>query len=133
MGDKYNRQREGNQTVRNLALLVLIMAGFFVKGQTSVRKEHYQFVNKNVESTLYYEKAMTHTDLDSLRFLNKRRLIPIEGTTVFIELYSAEELLEKYKQPISPLTIKDPSKARKVSLKLARNNYSMIVVPEKKK
>ena len=108
---------------------ILISFCFVLQAQQPAKKEHYHLINDNFEFTLAYEKAMTHTDLDSLRFLNERRLVPVNGTTIFIELYSAQELYDWYRKPISPLNIKDPLTARKVKLKLADNNYSLIVVP----
>lgn len=119
--------------IKKLFFCAFIITGFLLKAQAPVKKENYRFINENFESTLHYEKAMTHTDLDSLRFLNERRRIPLDGTTMYIELFSANELLERYKKPISPLTIKNPATARKVKLTFASNNYSLVVVPEKKK
>lgn len=118
--------------IKKLFFFMLIMP-FFLRAQAPKKKEHYQIINQNFEFTLFYEKAMTHTDLDSLRFLNERRQVPVEGTTIFIELFSAQELFDKYQKPISPLTIMNPAKARKVKLKLASNNYSLLVVPDKEK
>ncbi|MGZ3894124.1 MAG: hypothetical protein ACXVC8_06930 [Bacteroidia bacterium] len=82
-----------------------------------------------MEPLLPYEKAMVHADLDSLRFVSERRRIPVDGTTIMIELFSADELWERYKKPISPLNIKDPSKCRKVKVKLANAPHYLAVVP----
>ncbi len=115
-----------------IATLVSFLLTFVysVSAQETVNKTHYRIINENFESTLNYEKALEHTQLDNLRYFNKRRQIPIEGTGIIIELFSAEELLYSYGKPISPLTIKDISNAPFVKFQLASNKYSLETLPK---
>ena|ERR1700758_1201151 len=108
-------------------LWIFIFFGFVLRAQNAPSKEHYRIINPSFEFTLNYEKALINTQLDSLRFLNQRRQIQIAGTNIILELYSAQELLDKYGKPISPLTIINPITAKEVRLKLGTNNSSMVV------
>ena len=112
-----------------LSATFLILFCFVLKAQPFPKKEHFRILNPNMEATLGYEKAMVHADLDSLRFISKRRQIPCDGTSIIIELYSADELWSRYQKPISPLNIKDPQMCRKVKVKLAQAPYYLTVVP----
>jgi len=96
-----------------------------MKGQDVTKpKEHYRLLNPKGDFSLNYEKALTRASLDSLRFVEKRRQIPIEGTNMVLELFSAKELLEKYQKPILPINIADASKAQKVKLRM--NGYGLL-------
>jgi hypothetical protein len=96
-------------------LLFLFVASNSVNAQKD-KKEHYKIINKYSESTDLLEKSLYHSQLDSLRFLNERRYLPVSGTKLVLELFSAQELKEKYAKEISPITIRDKSKAKKVTL-----------------
>jgi hypothetical protein len=92
------------------------------------KKDHYRIINNGSDDPLWYEKAMSHAQgMDSLRFLSQRRHISIQGTSLVLELFSAQELLDTYGKPISLLTITDPSKARKVKIKLNSKNMIEVV------
>jgi hypothetical protein len=91
------------------------------------KKEHYRIINNGSDSPLNLEKLLPGASLDSLRFLNERRQIAVEGTSLVVELFSAQELLNDYKKPVSQLTINDPAKARKVKIRLVRNKGLEIV------
>ena len=109
--------------------LLLLFCSFYGIAQQGVNKTHYKIINPDFEFTLNYEKALSHLQVDGLRFMNERRQIAIEGTSIKVELYSAQELLIAYGKPISPLTIKNPSVAPSVALKLSENNYSLLITP----
>ena len=104
--------------------LMFLMSFSFLKAQDAKKKEHYLLLNPLSEFSLNFEKALTRASLDTLRFVNQRRQIPLEGTTMLVELYSAKELLEIYKKPIHPLNINDASKAKQVKLKM--NSYGLL-------
>ena len=110
-----------------LLITSLLLVGFFGIAQQRVNKASYQIINPNFDFILKYEKALSHTQLDGLRFMNQRRQIPIEGTNVKIELYSAQELLINYGKTISPLTIKNPNNAQNNTLKLSDDYYNLII------
>ena len=104
---------------------ILSLFSFSVlNAQDAKKKEHYRLLNPMSEFSLNYEKALTRASFDTLRFVSQRRQIQIEGTTMSVELYSAKELQEIYKQPIHPLNITDASKAKKVKLKM--NSYGLL-------
>ncbi len=107
-------------------LALLLSIG--ICAQSGSKKPHYEIINPESEIFLKYEKALTHTEFDGLRFLNQRRQIPIDGSKIIIELYSAQELLEKYGKKISLLTVKNYLGTKQVKLKLADNNYRMVVM-----
>ena len=111
-------------------LLTLFFCFFgFSQSGIAQKKAHYRIINESSEPTAIFEKAMLNTDLDSLRFIGERRKIPVDGSNLFIELYSANELFESYKKIISPLNIKNPSAARKVKLKLSPDRKYLRVLP----
>lgn len=70
-------------------------------------KVHYRVVNieSYINPDFLQQAAYEFSGFDSLRFVNERRVIPVKGTQVFIELYSGVELLEMYGKEISPLNI----------------------------
>ena len=123
-------------TMKKIPLL-LLLTFFYVStifsqnnSQTSLpkKKDHYRIINNGNSDPLWYEKAMAHAQgMDSLRFLKERRHIPIQGTSLVLELWSAEELLQAYGKPISLLTILDPKKARGVTIKLDSKNMIEVV------
>jgi hypothetical protein len=82
------------------------------------KKEHYRFINDAGEDPLIYEKAMSKSAMDTLRFLNSRRHIPLVGSKIILELFSAQEMFEMYKKPISPFAIKNEATARKIKLRV---------------
>lgn len=111
---------------KSLLLFVFVLLACFAgisqsNSASQKNKEHYRIINANQEDDLRYVKAMTKASVDSLRFLNERRQIPISGTTMVLELYSAQELKDTYGKPVSLLTIKDPAKARKVAVRLGKD------------
>jgi hypothetical protein len=118
--------------IKKLLTLSLLLVCFFPKAQETQKKVHYIIHNPAVESALKYEKALYHTDLDGLRFLNGRRIIPVEGSFITIELFSANELLKSYGKQISPLTITNSVSPRNIKFKMAENKMSLIVVPDNK-
>src|SRR6185312_10743866 len=103
-------------------VICLLLVGYFSTAQQTVQKTHYRIINEGFDFTLTYEKALEHTQLDNLRYLDSRRQIPVEGTKISIELFSAQELLEKYGKPISPLTATKSSVLAPVKFKLSANN-----------
>jgi len=115
--------------LRKLLIVFTLLLSFGLSAQNGSKKPHYTIINPGFEPFLNYEKALTHTEFDGLRFLNQRRQIPIEDTKIIIELYSAEELQQKYGKQISPLTVKSDVNAKKVKFKLVENNYKMVAVP----
>jgi gliding motility-associated-like protein len=98
----------------------------FAIAQQAINKVHYRVINESFESSLKYEKALEHTFLDNLRYLDSRRQIQVEGTQISIELFSAEELLASYGKPISPLTARKSAVAVPVKFNLSRSNYSLL-------
>lgn len=98
------------------------------KPAATKKKEHYRIINNGSDDPLWVEKAMYHANMDSLRFVNERRRIPIEGTSLVLELYSAQELLTEHQKPIHPLNITDATKARKYKLRLDNGLFTAIPV-----
>ena len=117
--------------IKRLFIFLFLTTFFFSKAQLQEKKIHYKIINPAVEQTLVYEKALYNTDLDGLRFLNESRIIPIEGTYILIELFSAKELQKKYGKEISPLTITNSVSVRNIKFKLAQDKLSLLVVPNK--
>lgn len=115
--------------MRTYLLLFLLVLGYSNTAQNAVQKPHYRIINEGFDFTLLYEKALAHTQLDNLRYLNTRRQIPVEGTKISIELFSAQELLENYGKPISPLTAVQSSVKEPIKFKLSPNNYSLLTTP----
>ena len=107
-------------------LLSLLLLGCFGMAQQTITKSHYRIINDGFEASLKYEKALEHTFLDDLRYLDTRRQIQIEGTQISIELFSAQELLANYGKPISPLTDRKSAVITPIKFKLAKNNYSLL-------
>lgn len=72
---------------------------------------HYKlhFHQNTTDSLSYYKAASLFDRYDNYRFLNQRRIIYFDNRQVSIELFSANELKEKYGKRISPYTIKEGS------------------------
>ncbi len=115
--------------MKKTLLLFLLLSCLFGIAQSQTYKHHYTILNSDMESSLICEKALSHTQVDQLRFMNERRQIPVEGTHLIIELFSAQELLIAYGKPISPLTIKNPLDATNASFKVGENNYALEILP----
>ena len=107
--------------MRKFLLLFFILGVHIGFAQQEIYKSHYEFIAPEGTSTLYYEKALQHTSLDELRYLNERRTIPMEGTNIKLELYSAKELYDLYGKPISPIVAEH---SNNVKLKLS-NGYKL--------
>lgn len=91
-------------------------------------KPHYQIINPNNEDELHLIKALTHTDLDPYRFIDSRRLVAIEGSTIQLELYSGNELKELYGKEISQNN-KNSAGAGKITLKIVSKSNGLTLVP----
>src|ERR1700757_156321 len=115
--------------MKTYLLICLLLFGYCGIAQQTAQKNHYRIINENSEFSLNYEKALAHTQLDNLRYLDSRRQIPVEGTKISIELFSAQELLENYGKPISPLTARKLSVVEPIKFKLSSNNYSLLTTP----
>jgi hypothetical protein len=94
-----------------------------VNNQDSTHKVTYLISSSDVtisqaNFSLYDEALRNFTTLDELRFLNQRRTILFEKDGITVELFSANELLEKYGKEISPLTIVPGSKFLPVKFQL---------------
>lgn len=86
--------------------------------------------NENITSTqlnLYKLAVNNFSNLDELRFLDQRRIIPFEKDGVSIELLSANELLLKYGKEIPEKTIVPGSKYLPVRFQLINweNGYAV--------
>ena len=107
--------------MRKLALLfTLCLLSFWVSAQN---KNSFRLVNNGTTDPTLYEKALGVASFDTLRFLNKTRMIPISGTSLVVEIYSAQYLFDKYGKQVSPHTILDETKAPKIRFKLNKNNH----------
>ena len=85
--------------------------------------------NENITSAqlnIYKTAVNNYTNLDELRFLDQRRIIPFEKNEISIELFSANELLEKYGKEIPENTIVHGSKYLPVNFQLINweNGYA---------
>ncbi len=109
--------------------LIFLLLGYCGLAQEKASKIHYRIINEDLEFSLKYEKALEHTSLDNLRYLDSRRQIQIEGTKISVELFSAKELLTSYGKPISPLTVKKSSVLEPIKFKLAPSKYSLLITP----
>jgi len=111
-------------------VLAVTFASAQNNSQTSIpKKEHYRVLSYGNDNPMLLEKAMYHANLDSLRFINERRKLKVEGTNLVLELFSANELLETYKRPIHPLNIANAATARKYILRI--DSGVLTVVPQK--
>ena len=86
--------------------------------------------NENITSAqlnVYKTAVNNYTNLDELRFLDQRRIIPFEKNEISIELFSANELLEKYGKEIPKNTIVHGSKYLPVHFQLINweNGYAV--------
>ena len=86
--------------------------------------------NENISSAqlnVYKTAVNNNTNLDELRFLDQRRIIPFEKNEISIELFSANELLEKYGKEIPENTIAHGSKYLPVHFQLINweNGYAV--------
>jgi hypothetical protein len=92
--------------------------------------------NENITSAqlnVYKTAVNNFTNLDELRFLDQRRIIPFEKNEISIELFSANELLEKYGKEIPENTIVHGSKYLPVHFQLINwgNGYAVHPIFEK--
>jgi hypothetical protein len=79
--------------------------------------------------SLYNSALQNFSTLDELRFLNQRRTILFEKDMITVELFSANELLDKYGKEISPLTIIPGSKFLPVEFQLINWENAYAVHP----
>ena len=92
-------------------IFIALFANFELKSQVSnSQKVSFQVSSSNTSISegelLMYKTALTNYDqLDEFRFLNERRIIFFEKNGIYVELYSASELYDKYGKEISPTTI----------------------------
>ncbi|MBX7180481.1 MAG: hypothetical protein K1X82_00085 [Bacteroidia bacterium] len=84
-------------------LFLLVIVGIrSVLAQTATPKAHFEFVKVvSPESKDHTLKMMQVIDLERFRLLDQRRKIEVYDGTI-IELYSANELREKYQRKPSP-------------------------------
>jgi hypothetical protein len=70
-------------------------------------KPHFRVVNLDscTNKDFLQQAAFEFSGYDSLRLVSTRRTIPVAGTSVAIELFSGQELLELYGKEISPVNI----------------------------
>jgi len=64
--------------------------------------------NSNIsqsELVIYKRALLEFSQLDEFRFLNERRTILFEKNQITVELFSANELVEKFGKEVSPFTI----------------------------
>lgn len=66
------------------------------------RKAHFSILSKGKNIPEEITRAIESVQWESYRFIDKRRQIPIEGGEFILELYSANELLEKYGRQVDP-------------------------------
>jgi hypothetical protein len=59
----------------------------------------------DVELGIYKLALVEFSQLDEFRFLNERRIIFFEKNGIYVELYSASELYDRYGKEISQTTI----------------------------
>ena len=72
--------------IKKIFIFLFLITCFFSKAQQQEKKVHYKIINPALEQTLVYEKALYNTDVDGLRFMEERRVIPVEGTFILIDL-----------------------------------------------
>lgn len=95
-------------------IVLLLISGTTAFAQDKA-KSHYIIHNPDPNIPISaYQEAIEKKDLDSFRFYDTRRTIKIADSQTTIEIFSAKELLDLYGKPISPFTIKDPSKATNI-------------------
>ncbi|MGZ3863096.1 MAG: PKD domain-containing protein [Bacteroidia bacterium] len=114
--------------MKKLLSIFSLLISFTFSAQNDYKRPNLVLINPYSEVSLKYEKALTHTDFEEYRLLNERRRIPIAGTDIEVELFSANELNQKYGTPISPLTLKTVEGTKNIRLQLADNNYSMAIM-----
>ena len=109
----------GLNNISIVLFAIIFFNSFDLKAQSNQKtKSHYSIINPNNENQDIIIKAITHTDLDSFRFVDKRRLISIDGTNIQLELYSGNELLNLYGKQISPNNEIYSKKSEKITLKI---------------
>ncbi|MBS1646275.1 MAG: gliding motility-associated C-terminal domain-containing protein [Bacteroidetes bacterium] len=106
--------------MKKIFFLLFVFAWASSFSQQGVYKAHYEFIAPQGVSTLAFDKAIQHLALDELRYLDERRTLPIEGTSVSLQLYSAQELYQKYGKPLAPIVAQHSDG---VSLKMSADTY----------
>ena len=114
--------------MRNFLLTSFLLLISLCFSQTRILKTHYRIINETGDFSLDYEKALAHTPLDHLRYMDARRQIPIEGTHLIVELFSANELLENYGKPVSPQTSVRNMNHADLKWKLSADKYRLELI-----
>jgi len=95
--------------------------------QPNAKKTHFiiHTDNPNDDIAKYEQAIITYGKLDQYRFYNTRRKILFQNSTVWVELYSAKELLDLYGKQISPFTIKDGQKYKEIEFAFTLDGKSI--------
>jgi hypothetical protein len=92
-------------------IFIALFANFELKSQVlSSQKESFHVSSSNTsisegELLIYNTALANYNQLDEFRFLNERRIIFFEKNGIYVELYSASELYDRYGKEISQTTI----------------------------
>lgn len=90
------------KNVLSVLFLMIFLGMKSVSAQTATPKAHFEFLKVvSSESKDHALKMMQVIDLERFRLLDQRRKIEVFDGTI-IELYSANELREKYQRKPSP-------------------------------
>ena len=115
--------------VRVIIYILLVLSFNKLSAQTEKELKKTSFIihcDASVNKQKYEDAADNYGQLDQFRFYDKRRIVKFKNVNVSIELYSAKELLDKYKKLISPLTIKAGQKYKDVWFVLSENENNLI-------
>lgn len=110
--------------------LIFFLALTFFSQSTYGQSKHHFLLKQNgqvIEHAHYYSE-INQVHLDEFRFMTIRRVLPIEGTDITVELLSAQELLDVYQKPLSPLTKSDNQDSRQVKFVSQPNGGIKLIV-----
>ena len=117
--------------MRNLFLIsLLFFSCSFIAQNNSLggpKKSHFIIHSNNKPIPHEIQDAISRAQLDSLRFTNQSRLIPIDGGEFVLELYSGEELLKNYGRQTHPLNKNSETDKRNFLIQVAKGNLRVII------
>lgn len=112
--------------MKNIYFILLLLFTLTLSAQNEPKRHfiiHSKFPNTDLTK---YENALNQTNnLETFRFIEKRRTIFFDDKLVWVELFSATELFEKYKKLIHPHNISINSKYINVDFSISLDGKSI--------
>ncbi len=112
--------------MKNVYFILLLLFGISVSAQNQT-KRHFIIHSKFPDIDLTkYETALNQTsNLEAFRFIEKSRTIFFTDKLAWVELLSANELLEKYNKPIHLQNISINSKHHNIEFAISLDGKSV--------